>query len=104
MFGYRDNRGTRRQRGNSRSSFHNGSTSSLERCGATKALQRMVVLTLFSLSFSGEGGARFHYEVDLKALTKHLHKVGALLHNLIGDSQQTPNLLATRWKLQALTV
>ena len=46
------------------------------------------VLTLFSLSFSGEGDARFHYEVDLKALTKPLHKVEAL-HKIVGGSQRS---------------
>src|SRR5664279_4587415 len=35
------------------------------------------VHTLFSMSFSGEGGARFHYEVGLKAMTKPLHEVEA---------------------------
>ena len=37
----------------------------------------MEVHTLFSLTFSGDGDSRFHYEVDLKALTKPLHKVEA---------------------------
>ena len=46
------------------------STSSLEGCGGAKTLQRTVVLTLFSLIFSGQGDALFHYEVLLKAVTK----------------------------------
>ena len=37
----------------------------------------MGVITLFFLSFFGEGDSRFHYEVDLKVLTKPLHKVEA---------------------------
>ena len=47
-------------------------------CGGSKSLQRTVVLTLFSLSFSGEGDARFHYEVLLMEVTKPLHKVEAI--------------------------
>ena len=56
----------------------NGSTSSLEGCGGAKALQCMVVLTLFSLSFSSEGDAHFHYEVLLMAVTKPLQEVEAI--------------------------
>ena len=48
-----------------------------------------VVNTLFSLSLYGEGDSCFHYEVDLMALTKPLHKVGALFHNSIGGSQHS---------------
>ena len=50
-------------------------TSSLEGCGGAKTLQRTVVFTLFSLTFSGEGDARFHYEVFLMAVTKPLQKL-----------------------------
>ena len=54
-----------------------GSTSSWRGVEPPRHSNSTDVLTLFFVSFSGKGGARFHYEVNLEALTKPLHGVEA---------------------------